>query len=88
MTLSECWWIDETPWPGPRSTAVIYYAFPKGQVSPGDLYYNEERRLLYRWQQVQKTRGGKTKTTLDWVMVAQSKEDIDRYLEIFYDVFH
>jgi hypothetical protein len=70
--ISECWWVDETPWPGPKSTAVLYTdGFPLGAARDGDLYLNTERELLYRW-----VRG----VAGDCFLVAKGKERIEEYL--------
>lgn len=83
MTLSECWWVDENPWPGPKSTAVLYLAFPRGTVNVGDLYLNSDRnpQILYRLQLRHK--GHSDVQFLDWEIVARGIEEVSAYLDAY-----
>lgn len=82
--MSECWWIDETPWPGPDGP-TLYHAFPQGRANPGDLYLNEPSWLLYRYQLRDYVTGGRIKKVWDWTMVAQGQVAVERYMAAFYE---
>jgi hypothetical protein len=80
---SEFWWVDETLWPGPKSTSTLYHAFPKGPVNIGDLYLNSlgPDPILYRMQLKHKGHVEHGVEFEDWEMVARGIEEVDRYLD-------